>query len=45
MSRLINANDVELYRDDGLAVLRNANGHVADKLRKDIFWWIQKDWS
>ena len=25
-----------LYRDDGLAVLKNANGHQADKIRKEI---------
>jgi len=28
--------DVGLYRDDGLAVLRNASGHSADKTRKDV---------
>ena len=25
-----------LYRDDGLACLKNLNGHQSDKLRKDI---------
>ena len=29
--------DVELYRDDGLAVFRNASRHEPDRIRKEIF--------
>ena len=36
LSSLIDPDNVGLYRDDGLAVLRNANGHVSDKRRKEI---------
>ena len=28
---------VGLYRDDGLAVFRNINGHHADKTRKEFY--------
>ena len=34
---VFNGRDVGLYRDDGLAVVRNASGHEADRIRKEIF--------
>ena len=37
LSHLINQNDVGLYRDDGLIVVKNLNGQQTDKLRKNIF--------
>lgn len=36
LAPFFNQGDVGLYRDDGLAILRNASGHTADKTRKDI---------
>ena len=32
----ITQEDVELYRDDGLIIVKNANGHTLDSLRKKI---------
>ena len=29
-------NSVGLYRDDGLALFKNINGHRADKIRKEF---------
>ena len=29
-------NSVGLYRDDGLAILKNVNGHRSDKIRKEF---------
>ena len=29
-------NSVGLYRDDGLALFKNINGHRGDKIRKDF---------
>ena len=29
-------NSIGLYRDDGLAVFKNINGHHADKIRKEF---------
>ena len=36
ISRKFNKNDIGLYRDDGLAVFKNINGHEADKIRKEF---------
>ena len=33
---MFNARDVGLYRDDDLAVFRNASGHEADRIRKEM---------
>ena len=36
-------NSVDLYRDDELALIKNINGHCADKIRKQfyqLFKWI-----
>ena len=37
LTKLINQNDVGLYRDDSLIVVKNLNGQQTDKLRKNIF--------
>ena len=42
LSSIIDVENVGLYRDDGLAILRNANGHVADKRRKEIIREFKK---
>ena len=34
LSKFLNKNDVGLYRDDGLIVLKNKNGHESDKIKK-----------
>ncbi|XP_065190597.1 uncharacterized protein LOC135821526 [Sycon ciliatum] len=34
--------NVGLYRDDGLAILRKANGHRADRVRKDVIEAFRK---
>ena len=39
LSGTFNKENLGLYRDDGLAVLKNANGHQADRIRKET---IQK---
>ena len=39
----LDKNSVGLYRDDGLALIKNINGHRADKIRKQfyqLFKWI-----
>ena len=36
LSKKLNKNDLGLYRDDGLILLRNKNGHEIDKIRKQI---------
>ena len=36
LSKFLNKNDVGLYRDDGLIVLKNKNGHESDKIKKTI---------
>jgi len=36
LSKKLNKNDLGLYRDDGLILLRNKNGHEMDKIRKQI---------
>ena len=36
IAALIDSDSVGLYRDDGLAVIHNANGPKLDKLRKNI---------
>lgn len=35
LSATFDTGNIGLYRDDGLAVLKNANGHEADKIRKE----------
>ena len=35
-------NNVGLYRDDGLVLLRNANGPQSERTRKDITWEFKK---
>lgn len=42
ISKNYNKNNVGLYRDDGLAIFKDINGHQADKIRKD-FHKIFKD--
>ena len=42
LSSIMNLKNVGLYRDDGLAILRNANGHTADKIRKEIIREFKK---
>ena len=36
LSHILGKENVGLYRDDGLACVKNLNGHQSDKLRKDI---------
>ena len=36
LAKLINKKDCGLYRDDGLLILRNANGQQIDRMRKNI---------
>ena len=36
LAKLINKKDCGLYRDDGLLILRNVNGHQIDWMRKSI---------
>ena len=36
LAKLINKEDCGLYRDDGLFILRNANGQQIDRIRKKI---------
>ena len=40
---LINTNDVGLYRDDGLAVLRNISGPKTEQLKKKLIKLFQKN--
>ena len=35
LSAVIDKSSVDLYRDDGLAVINNANGPKLDRIRKD----------
>ena len=35
LSKLFEKNSIGLYRDDGLSIFRNYNGHQNDKVRKD----------
>ena len=37
LSTVIDKSSVNLYRDDGLAAINNANGSKLDRIRKDIF--------
>ena len=37
ISKKYNKNNVGLYRDDGLAIFRNINGHQADKIRNNVY--------
>ena len=36
LSKLFEKNYIGLYRDDGLSIFRNYNGHQSDKVRKDL---------
>ena len=36
LTKLINQNDAELYRDDGLIVVKNLNSQQTDKLKKRV---------
>lgn len=36
MAQKFNKNNIDLYRDEGLAVFKNINGHQADKIRKEF---------
>ena len=36
LSRILKSTNIGLYRDDGLAVVENANGPMMDRIRKDI---------
>ena len=36
LETIINKNDMGLYRDDGLLILRGTNGQKTDKTRKSI---------
>ena len=36
LAKLINKEDCGLYRDDGLLILRNANGQQIHRMRKNI---------
>ena len=42
LSKFIDKKDVGLYRDDGLLVLHNKNGHQIDSIRKNI---IKKEYN
>ena len=37
LSKKFNKENIGLYRDDGLGVFKNVNGHQADKIRKDFY--------
>ena len=43
LSRIIDSEDIGLYRDDGLASIKNANGPKLDRLRKDIIAIFQNE--
>ena len=43
LSGRINSINIGLYRDDGLAVIRNANGPKMDKVRKEIIKVFQEE--
>ena len=36
LSKLFEKNSIGLYRDDGLSIFRNYNGHQSDKVRKEL---------
>ena len=36
LSKLFEKNSIGLYRDDGLSIFRNYNGHQSDKVRKGL---------
>ena len=36
MAQKFNKNNIDLYRDEGLAVFKNINSHQADKIRKEF---------
>ena len=43
ITQLINTNDVGLYRDDGLAVLRNISGPKTEQLKQKLIKLFQKN--
>ena len=36
LSKLFEKNSIGLYRDDGLSIFRNYNGHQSDKVRNEL---------
>ena len=36
LSKNYNKKDIDLYRDDGLAIFKNVSGSKAEKIKKDI---------
>ena len=42
LSKLFEKNSIGLYRDDGLSIFRNYNGHQNDKVRKDLMKLFKK---
>ena len=36
LSKLFEKNSIGLYRNDGLSIFRNYNGHQSDKVQKDL---------
>ena len=42
ISKKYNKDNVGLYRDDGLAIFRDINGHQADKIRKNVYEIFKK---
>ena len=44
LTKCINRNDVGLYRDDGLIVVRNLNGQQTDRLRESFVQVFKTFW-
>ena len=42
LSKLFEKDSIGLYRDDGLSIFRNYNGHQNDKIRKDLIKLFKK---
>ena len=42
LSTVIDKSSVDLYRDDGLAAINNANGPKYDRISKDIIAWFKE---
>ena len=43
LSTVIDKSSVDLYRDDGLAAINNANGPKYDRISKDIIAWFKEE--
>ena len=43
LANKFNKNSLSLYRDDGLALCKNINGHSADKIRKEFHQLFQEN--